>query len=411
MTFLYDCSLAIYRLLIGISSLINPKAKLWVKERKGLFEKLNAEIDSTAKIVWFHCASLGEFEQGRPVIEKLRSEYPEYKILLTFFSPSGYEIRKDYVGVDYVFYLPLDSRKNAREFIKVVNPVFAVFVKYEFWYHYFNTLEKAGIPAYVISANFREKQHFFAWYGKWFRKILSMSTHIFVQNEFSLSLLNSVGIRNASVSGDTRFDRVLEIAANPEEIPLVRSFKRNGKVLVAGSTWRDDERLLVRLVNESGFDLKYIIVPHEINEAHISRLVEELQPETVRLSEADDESAANAGVLIVDSVGLLSGVYQYGNIAYIGGGFGAGIHNILEPAAYGQPVIFGSNFGKFREAIELMEKGGAFTIGNYIELLERVNFLLRDEMILMMASEVSKNYIRMNSGASKRILGQIAISS
>lgn len=410
MTFLYDCVLAIYRLLIGASSLFNAKARLWIRGRKGLLEKLETAIDSACKTAWFHCASLGEFEQGRPVIEKFREAHPEYKILLTFFSPSGYEVRKDYEGADYVFYLPLDSRRNARRFIKAVNPEFAVFVKYEFWYHYFNTLQKEQVPVYVISANFRVKQHFFAWYGKWFRKILNMSTHIFVQNEFSLSLLNSVGIRNASVSGDTRFDRVHEIAGSAEDIPLIRTFKGNSKVLVAGSTWRDDERLLVRLINESGFDLKYVIVPHEIDEAHIKRLVEELQPDTVRLSEADDESAANAGVLIVDSVGLLSGVYQYGDIAYIGGGFGAGIHNILEPAAYGQAVIFGSNFGKFQEAIELMEKGGAFTIGNYSELLQRVKFLLSDEMILMMASEVSKNYIRMNTGASGRILGQIAIN-
>ena len=404
MRFIYDIAIFFYQLVIRTFASFNPKAKKWVEGRKGIFDKISSEVNPNEQIVWFHCASLGEFEQGRPVIENLKSQISNLKILLTFFSPSGYEIRKNYEHADYVFYLPLDTDANAKKFIDLVNPKTAFFVKYEFWHHYISELKKRNIPLFVISANFRPEQHFFKWYGRWFTKMLKNTSHIFVQNEDSLKLLNSIGIESASVSGDTRFDRVAQIAETSEKMSLIATFKSNKKALIAGSTWPDDEKLLVQYINSPQNDLKYIIAPHEIGEKHVQQILSSIQKPVVRFSDLKKENAHEFSVLVIDTIGHLSKLYCYGDIAYIGGGFGDGIHNTLEAAVFGMPVLFGPNYQKFREAIELIEKGGAFSINNYSELERKLNWLQTDAFVCQMAAHISKNYVDKNRGATERIL-------
>ena len=414
MTVLYNTAIFFYHLAIHIYSHFNSKAKLWVEGRKNIFTKLRSAIKGDEKIAWFHCASMGEFEQGRPVIEAFRDEFPQFKILLTFFSPSGYEVRKNYRGVDHVFYLPIDTKNNAEKFIDIVNPTIAVFIKYEFWYHYLNTLHKRQIPTFLVSAIFRHNQHFFRWYGTLFRKILRNLTRIFVQDEVSQTVLDSIGLKNHAISGDTRFDRVYKIAMQVEEIPLVQQFKQDRKLFIAGSTWKEDENLLIEFINNNVTDLpagqaglKFIIAPHEIKEENIQRIISQVKHKTIRFSEAKEEEIGNAKVLIIDNIGMLSRLYQYGDIAYIGGGLGKGIHNILEAAAFGMPVVFGPNYHKFREANALIEKGGAFSIKNYTELENKIRFLLSDVYVLKMASEISRNYVKCKRGATGMILDHV----
>lgn len=407
MTVLYNTAIFFYHLAIHIYSRFNSKAKLWVEGRKNIFTKLKSAIKRNEKIAWFHCASMGEFEQGRPVIEAFRNEFPQFKILLTFFSPSGYEVRKNYEGADHVFYLPIDTKKNAEKFISIVNPEIAVFIKYEFWYHYLNTLHKKQIPAFLVSAIFRNDQHFFRWYGTLFRRILRNLTQVFVQDEVSRAVLDSIGLKNHTISGDTRFDRVYEIAMQVEEIPLIRQFKQDKKLFIAGSTWQQDEKLLIEIINNYNSGLKSIIAPHEITEENIQRMVSEIKHKTTRFSEANDEEIGNAKVLIIDNIGMLSSLYQYGDIAYIGGGLSKGIHNILEAAAFAMPVVFGPNYHKFQEANDLIEKGGAFSIKNYTELENKIRFLLSDEYVLKMASEISRNYVKYKRGATGIILDHV----
>jgi len=363
MTLFYYIGLQFYSLIIQFYSLFNKKARQFVKGRKGVFSKIANEINPDQPVVWFHCASLGEFEQGRPLIEKVKKEHPAYQILLSFFSPSGYEVRKNYNIADSVVYLPLDGLKNARKFYQLVNPDKVFFVKYEFWYFYLKEAQKRDIPAYLVSAIFRENQVFFRPYGKWYRNILKYFTHIFVQNENSKRILLENNITNVSISGDTRFDRVREIAEGTCKIPLAKEFVGDKKVLIAGSTWRKDEELLIRYMEETDLDLKMIIAPHEVHESNIQRLVRAFSRKNVIcFSEADLETVNEADVLVIDSVGMLSSLYQYGTIAYIGGGFGKGIHNILEPATFGLPVFFGPNYQKFKEAVDLIELGGTFQL-------------------------------------------------
>ena len=414
MTVLYDTAIFFYHLAIHIYSHFNSKAKLWVEGRKNIFTKLRSAIKGDEKIAWFHCASMGEFEQGRPVIEAFRDEFPQFKILLTFFSPSGYEVRKNHESVDHVFYLPIDTKNNAEKFIDIVNPTIAVFIKYEFWYHYLNTLHNRQIPTFLVSAIFRHNQHFFRWYGTLFRKILRNLTRIFVQDEVSQTVLDSIGLKNYAISGDTRFDRVYEIAMQVEEIPLVQQFKQDKKLFIAGSTWKEDENLLIEFINNNITDLpagqaglKFIIAPHEIKEENIQRIMSQIKHKTIRFSEAKDDEISNAKVLIIDNIGMLSRLYQYGDIAYIGGGLGKGIHNILEAAAFGMPVVFGPNYHKFREANDLIEKGGAFSIKNYTELENKIRFLLSDVYVLKMASEISRNYVKCKRGATGMILDHV----
>lgn len=405
MVILYNIGIFAYHSSIFIASFFHKKAKSWIAGRKNIFEKLEAAIPGNENLVWVHCASLGEFEQGRPIIEKIKNRKPDVKILLTFFSPSGYEIRKDYSGADYIFYLPIDTLENARRFINITKPRIAIFVKYEFWYHYLNQLHKNNIPTYIASAIFRKEQHFFKWYGDWWRSILKNITHIFVQNQRSLELLKSINLSNISLSGDTRFDRVIEISQQKKSIPPIEQFKNNHLVLIAGSTWPEDEAMLIEFINSNEKPMKFIIAPHEIEEAKIERLEKSFSTKNcIRFSKAGKETLKEAQVLIIDNIGMLSSLYQYAEIAYIGGGFGKGIHNILEAAVYGMPVIFGPNYHKFNEAVDLIERGGAFSIGNDEELRSKIDLMLFNNYTLKIAAEITKNYVREQQGATEKTL-------
>ncbi len=404
MSFLYNILIHLYQFIIWIASLFNPKAQLWVEGRKDILKKLEEQIDPNDKIAWFHAASLGEFEQGRPVIESFRKQYPNYKILLTFFSPSGYEIRKDYEGADYIVYLPIDTKKNAREFIRIVQPKLVIFIKYEFWFNYLKVLSESNIPVFFASVIFRKEQHFFKWYGAWSRKILRRVSFFFVQNQASSDLLKSIGINQVSISGDTRFDRVFSIAQNAKKFPLIEKFAEGDKVFLAGSTWPADEDIIEKLVLQDP-SLKLIIAPHEIHQERINSILKKFASHKVlKYSEADEKSISKAQILIIDGMGFLSGLYQYCHIAYIGGGFGKGIHNILEAATFGKPVIFGPNYQRFAEAVELVQLKGAFTIRDSSEIISITNKLFDDDFAWQSASSICKEYVLKKKGATELIL-------
>jgi len=373
-------------------------------EQAGALSLLKRTIDSNARYIWFHAASLGEFEQGRPVMEQLKKDNPETKILLTFFSPSGYEIRKNYAGADVISYLPLDTRASARRFVKLVNPSKAVFIKYEFWPNYILELKKANVPVYSISAIFRPSQVFFKGYGGWYRNLLKSFAHIFVQDKNSLKLLVDNGFMNVSVAGDTRFDRVADLAQQAKTIPLIEAFVKDaGKVIVAGSTWPKDEELLVRYMKLHP-DVKMILVPHEIHQAHIMGISKLLDGKFVRYTELNEQNVLTTNCIVVDTIGLLSSIYRYANVAYIGGGFGVGIHNTLEAAVWNVPVVFGPNYQKFREARELITIGGAFSIAHY-ELMEaQFDLLLKDNK----AGKIAGDYVKNNIGATDLIIKEIS---
>lgn len=407
MPFFYNIFISFYFFAIRIASLFNKKAKLWVAGRKGIFAEIEKKIDKNAKIAWFHSASLGEFEQGRPVIEKFKAKFPDYKILLTFFSPSGYEIRKNYEGADYIFYLPADTRIKAKRFIELTKPKIVFFIKYEFWYNYLKRLQKRNIPTIIFSSNFRQDQLFFSWYGKWFRKILGNFSHIFVQTSPSLELLNKYNINNASVAGDTRFDRVVEIAQLSKSIEEIDKFKSGKKILIGGSTWERDEELLIQYFNTTDKDFKLIIAPHEIDQKHIEKIKSALHRKYLLLSEATTENVQNIDCIIVDSIGKLSSIYKYADIAYIGGGFGKGIHNILEASVFGMPIIFGPNFEKFVEANDMVELGAASTITNYGELRKLIDSFIDNKDLLDEVSAKSKYYVGNNSGAVDIIMREV----
>ena len=403
---IYSAGLWFYYLGILLASIFNPKARLWIRGRKGIFRQLSNTIQNDP-VIWFHVASLGEFEQGRPVMEEIKHRYNHYKILLTFFSPSGFEIRKNYNGADYIFYLPLDTKYNARRFIRLVKPTMAFFVKYEFWYYYIHELDNNQIPVYLISAIFRPGQVFFSWYGGWFRKMLYCFNHLFVQTEQSLDLLHGISVNNVTLAGDTRFDRVLQIASGTKEIPMAAGFKGDQPCLIAGSTWPYDEDLLLQYINDFHGQAKFIIAPHEVNEEHIQKIIQQLKKSYVRFSEAFETEVPVKQVLIIDNIGMLSSLYRYGNIAYIGGGFGKGIHNILEAATFGLPVVFGPNFSKFNEAFELIGLGGAVSIAAFEDLkiiLDRW-FDSADER--NRTGQISKAFVRKNAGATAMILNRI----
>jgi 3-deoxy-D-manno-octulosonic-acid transferase len=408
MSILYNLAIFVYHLLIIISSLFNSKARLWLHGRRNLFRRLSQEVKNQEDIIWFHAASLGEFEQGRPVIEAFRKKYPSYKILLTFFSPSGYEIRKNYEGADYIYYLPLDTEKNAERFIQLVKPRIAVFVKYEFWFNYINILYQKQIPTFIISAIFRKEQHFFKWYGSWFRKMLKKITFFFVQNDQSLDLLKSIGIEHAMKSGDTRFDRVLEIAKNKKSFPLVEKFTTGHKVLLAGSSWAPDEELIQK-ITASEKQLKIIIAPHEIHEEHIVSIEKKFSKNRpLRYSLANEKNILQTNVIIIDGMGFLSSLYQYCDIAFIGGGFGKAIHNILEAVTFGKPVIFGPVYHKFKEAVDLIQLGGAFTVANENEFIEIFTRLMTDQEFYLNASGICKKFVEENIGATELIIGKLS---
>lgn len=398
MLWIYNIGITMYGLLLRFASLFNAKAKLFVEGRHHIFENIAQKLNTDDEPIWFHFASLGEFEQGRPVLEKLKSIHPQQKIIVTFFSPSGYEIRKNYALAD-VFYLPLDTAVNAKRFINIVNPKLAIFTKYEFWFHYFKELHSRKIPLYLISGIFRPDQTFFKGYGGFYRGILKFVTHFFVQNEESVALLKSIGINEVSLSGDTRFDRVYENAQDPKKLIEVVAFCSDQPVFIAGSTWPEDEKLLIDLA-EKNPDWKFIIAPHEIGPNHITA-IESLFSNSIKYSVLKSQvSSIESQILIIDNIGMLSSLYQYAQLAYIGGGFGTGIHNTLEAAAFGLPVIFGPKYDKFQEAKDLIALGAAQSIHTSAELLAAFNHFKTDEK----AAAIAKNYVMEKKGATEMIL-------
>lgn len=376
---------------------------------------LREKIDRNAKYIWFHASSLGEFEQGRPMMEKIKQEHPDYKILLTFFSPSGYEVRKNYNGADVICYLPFDTPFRVKKFLRLANPVMAVFIKYEFWGNYLHELKKRGIPVYIISAIFRPDQLFFQWFGAPYRKMLYNFTHLFVQDERSKELLAEFDIRNVTVCGDTRFDRVLDICRQARELPNVERFVKNEKgeqvqTLIAGSSWPQDEDIFIPYFNKHP-ELKLIIAPHEIHQEHLTYIESLLKRPSVRLSEVlqDNHLLEGKDCLIVDSFGMLSSIYRYGTIAYIGGGFGAGIHNTLEAAVYGIPVLFGPRYQKFKEARDLIKVGGGFSISSKEEFTDKMDELLTNQQTLATAGKSAGNFVSGNAGATEQILKEVSL--
>lgn len=413
--FFYNIFLLVFKAGIRVAALWNGKARLWLSGRKatvsgfgfGVSGSLNPTHETrNTKLVWMHCASLGEFEQGRPLLELLRAQYPEARLLLTFFSPSGYEVRKDYKGVDQVAYLPMDSKKAARDFIDAIQPSLVLWVKYEYWYYFLVELKKRNIPVLLVSGIFRKDQPFFKWYGRLHRYMLDCFSHLFIQTEESKSLLTQIGFgKNVSVSGDTRFDRVITIAEQFTSINLVENFCGAHPVIVAGSTWTEDEEELDHYANTHP-EIKFIIAPHEVHEEHIKQ-IEKLFKSTVRFSVLQNGNA-EANVLIIDNVGMLSRLYKYATITYVGGGFGEdGVHNVLEAAVYGKPVVFGPEYDKYIEAIELVEWGGAFSIENALELEKQFDVLLQDDAQYQSACSAARDYVYAKKGATDAILRYI----
>lgn len=409
--FLYTIGIYIYGFIINLGALLgHKKAKLWVKGRK--YQKdIYKKLSPTDRWIWVHVSSLGEFEQARTVIDGLHIKYSEHKILLTFFSPSGYEIRKNYPNVDLVLYLPLDVPRNIKRFISTFLPELAIFVKYDLWFNYLYYLKRNDIPTILISANFRPNQYFFKWYGAYMRRYLKYFDHIFVQNNVSKLLLEKYMILNVTVAGDTRFDRVYEIANNPLYIPNIETFIDNRFVYIAGSSWPEDEKYILHAINKYP-EWCYIIAPHEVHEDRIRKLKSSFNDDCITYSQLKSENSnfndvKNKNILIIDIIGLLSHIYKYANIVHIGNGFGSGIHNILEAAIYGKPIIFGPNYKKFQEAIDLINLRGAFSFSNKEEYFDILNILYNDKIIYNNACEVSREYVKSNIGATKIILNYI----
>lgn len=400
MLWLYNIGIQLYGFIIYLFFPFSAKATLFINGRKNIFKKIAFGIDPSQKHIWFHFASLGEFEQGRTLMEKIKELYPWKRIVITFFSPSGYEIRKNYPVAEGVFYLPLDTANNAKKLIAAINPEIAIFTKYEYWYHYFKALKGNGTPLFIISGIFRADQIYFKWYGSFNRKILGFVKHFFLQNEESRELLSSIHLENTSLSGDTRFDRVAENAASARTFGLVEKFCGTAPVLVAGSTWPVDEKILSVLISAYP-DWKFIVAPHEVDMDHINNL-QKLLIGSIKYSVLH-EAKQKSQVLIIDNIGLLSSLYQYGNIAYIGGGFGAGIHNTLEAAAFGIPVIFGPKYEKFQEARDLISINAAISVKNEYELLNAFKSLITNKR----SGDTAKNYVISKTGSTDQIINYI----
>ncbi len=408
MPIFYNIAIKVYYLLVLLFSCFNKKAKFWIAGRKNWAIKFN--WNASTKKVWLHFASLGEFEQGKPLLQAIKAEHSEKEIIITFFSPSGYEIRKNSPLGDYILYLPLDTSENAVKFLDLFKPELAIFNKYEYWYHFYKETNKRNIPIYVTSAIFRPDQVFFKWYGGFNRNILSFVTHFFVQNKESAELLKSSGFNNFTVCGDTRFDSVLDLAKNKKEFPLIAEFKGDGKLLIAGSTWPTDEKLIAEYIKNLDTDWKVIFASHEIGEDKIIGLEKLIGNQAIRYSSLSADSkllTPHLKCLIIDNIGMLSSLYSYGEIAYIGGGFGVGIHNTLEAAAWGLPVIFGSNYQKFQEAKDLIAVGGGFTITNQKELNSIFDHLINEPKLRKEAGEKARNYVAQNTGATAVIMKAI----
>ena len=405
MLFIYSIIVSIAWLLLKIIAFFVPKIKLFVAGRKDVFPTLISKIKPNDKTIWFHAASLGEYEQGLPVIEKIKEKYPTHKIVLSFFSPSGYEVRKNNPIVDLTVYLPLDTQKNAAKFIDLVHPEMVFFIKYEFWPNYLNELKKHNTPTYLISGIFRENQVFFKWYGSFYRKALDAFSYFFLQNEKSKQLLLQLGKINCIVSGDTRFDRVASILERDNTLDFIDAFKNGTTTIVAGSTWPKDEELLLNFINSSNADCKYVIAPHNIKPEQIQQLKNNCTKKVILFSEKENKNLADYDVLIIDTVGILTKIYSYADIAYVGGGFGnPGIHNILEPATFGIPIIIGPNYSHFAEAIELVRLGGCISVDNNDSLEVLLNELIGGIEIRKSRGAISASFVQKNKGAVATIM-------
>ncbi len=405
---LYNLIIFLASLLVPFLALFMPKLALFVDGRKDVFEKLKKNITDSDKTIWFHAASLGEYEQGVPVIEKIKEFFPNHKIVISFFSPSGYEIRKKNNLADVTVYLPLDTKSNAIHFINSVHPEMVFFIKYEFWPNYLKELKNQNIPTYLISGIFRENQLFFKWYGGFYRKALQSFDYFFVQNESSKGLINKIGFNNVKISGDTRFDRVAAILNQNNELDFIDSFKNNQPTIVVGSSWPKDETLLVNFINNASDDIKFVIAPHNIKANQIQELKNSISKKVVLFSEKEGKNVSNSNVFIIDTIGILTKIYSYADIAYVGGGFGnPGVHNILEPATFGVPIVIGPNFSHFAEATALVNMEGCLSISNQSELDDAFNLLLSNEAIRFEKGHICSTFVQMNKGATTVIMNQI----
>lgn len=407
---MYEPFIFLYNIGVWIATFFSKKVSTMWKGEHETFRVLREKVDPDAKYIWFHAASLGEFEQGRPIMERIKREHPEFKILLTFFSPSGYEVRKNYQGADIIVYLPIDTIGNARRFIELTHPVMAFFIKYEFWYNYLHLLNERHVPTFSVSSIFRPNQIFFRWYGKSYGKVLKCFTYFFVQNEKSRDLLRSIGIDCVSVTGDTRFDRVLQIRDAGKSLPIVEKFisgtgEKRPRVFIAGSSWPPDEDIFIKYFNEHR-DWKLIIAPHVIGEEHLKQILSKLSRKTVRYTEANADNVGGAECLIIDCFGLLSSIYRYADVTYVGGGFGVGIHNVLEAAVWGKPVIFGPNNKNFQEAQGLLKVGGGFEITSYDDFVETMRNL-GDDNTLERSCERAGKFVESLAGATEQIMGKV----
>jgi 3-deoxy-D-manno-octulosonic-acid transferase len=411
MLFLYNLIIQFVAFFLKIVATFNPKIKLFVEGRKTVFTTLSEKIDSTDKTIWFHAASLGEFEQGLPVIERIKEKFPDHKMVVTFFSPSGYEVRKNNKIADVTVYLPLDSKKNAKEFLKLLHPAMVFFIKYEYWPNYLNEIQKLKIATYLISGIFREDQLFFKWHGGFYRNALKTFDYFFVQNESSKKLLQSIGFHNVKISGDTRFDRVSKILNQNNSIGSIEKFKNNVLTIVIGSSWPKDENNLIDFINSNPFKVKFIIAPHNIKEEQILELKNAISKKTLLYSEIDkklDLPFQDYEVLIVNTIGILTKIYSYADIAFVGGGFGtSGLHNILEPATFGIPVLIGPNFENFSEAVALIHLGGCISVKSKIELEENLAYLIQNEDERMEMGHIASTFVKMNEGATNIILNHL----
>lgn len=412
--FLYNCFLQLYLFAAKILALKQPKARLLIEGRNGLLQKIEEDFKNkkSSNTIWMHCASLGEFEQGRPIIEALRTDFPSVTIVLTFFSPSGYEVRKNYQGADYVYYLPFDTAKNAKQFIALVQPKLAIFVKYELWYHFLNELQQQQIPTLLVSAIFQERHAFFKWYGVLQRKMLGFFQHIFVQNESSQNLLKKIAINNVSIAGDTRIDRALAISLEERTYPIVKAFKGNAQLIVAGSTWQDDEHLLaeaMQLLHNQDFRL--LIAPHEIGNDHLQAILAKFKTLKPQLY-SQWNPHKDAKVLIMDNIGHLAYLYGYADLVWIGGGFNkTGIHNSIEAAVYGKALAWGPRYSRYQEAIDLIESGAAATFGNSIDFKKWAEHLAANSSDKEKAEQAAQQYINANKGATTIIVNHIKLQN
>jgi 3-deoxy-D-manno-octulosonic-acid transferase len=408
MHFLYNLTIQFAQLILKIVALFSPKIKLFVEGRKNVFLTLEQKIKSTDKTIWFHAASLGEYEQGLPVIEKIKETYPNHKIVVTFFSPSGYEVRKNNTIADATVYLPLDTPKNAKQFLKLVHPDLVFFIKYEFWINYLDQLKNQNIPTYLISGIFREKQLFFKWYGGFYRKALDTFTHFFVQNENSKKLITQLGKSNVTISGDTRFDRVVAILEKDNTLDFIAEFKNDSLTLVIGSSWPKDETLLIEYINSCTLDVKFIIAPHNIKTEQIENLKNSITKKVVLFSEKENKDLSQYNVFIIDTIGILTKIYSYADIAYVGGGFGhPGVHNLLEPATFGVPILIGPNYSHFEEATNLVQLGGCISITNQRELEYALSNLVQNNEARHTTGQICKDFVQKNKGATNRIMTKI----